>query len=214
MLNNIITTELIEKINNFFKNYNIQKDCNDINENIEIIAVNQCIHRNKDLKNKAGKYDRKTHTIVLVDVKLTQRLFLHEYIHKKSAKHRLLRQDLIGISYNWYYSLFDEAITEKITCEILDIPKKEKMLHPYSSMFIAIEELEKIISWDNIIQSYFTHNISIYKNALGSDMNRFLYDLALLKELYPLLDPQNITKKIQYRYIYLDIVNIISNHIL
>lgn len=79
-------------------------------------------------------------------VKLTQRLFLHEYIHKKSAKHRLFRQDLIGISYNKHYSLLDEAITEKIICEILNIDKNEQFYHRYASMFIAIDELTNLIS--------------------------------------------------------------------
>ena len=213
MMDKIITSELIDKINDFFKKYNISKDCDDINDDIEIITIDQCIHKNKDLQNIPGKYDKRTRKIVIIDSKLTQRLFLHEYIHKKSVKHRLLKKDLIGVCYNECYSFFDEAITEKITCEILNIPQEEQMLHPYFSMFIAIEELEKLISWDKIIQSYFTHDISIYKNALGKDLKQFLNDVALLKELYPISDPKDITKKTQYQYIYLDIVNIISNHI-
>lgn len=93
MMDKIITSELIDKINDFFKKYNISKDCDDINDDIEIITIDQCIHKNKDLQNIPGKYDKRTQKIVIIDSKLTQRLFLHEYIHKKSAKHRLLKKD-------------------------------------------------------------------------------------------------------------------------
>lgn len=149
----IITNELIDKTNNFFKKNNISKNCDDINEGIQIITKNQCFGQNEDLQDKAGKFDIETGKIVLRDSKVTQRLFLHEYIHKKSVKHRLFREDYLGIEYNSKFRNLNEAITEKITCEILDLPKKEQALHPYSSMFIAIDELTKLIPWHKIVQS-------------------------------------------------------------
>lgn len=100
LIDSIITQDLIDKINGFFCQYNINKDCTDIADNIEIITETQCIGKYKDMVGEAGKYDTKTRKIILIDSKLTQRLFLHEYIHKKSAKHRFLRKDLLGISYN------------------------------------------------------------------------------------------------------------------
>ena len=211
-MDKIITSELIDKINDFFLKYNISKDCDDIRENIKIITEAQCVGRYKDLRDKGGKYDSKTKEIILINSKITQRLFLHEYIHKKSAKHRFLRPDLLGISYNENFKKLNEAITEKITCEILNIAKIDQMLHPYFSMFVAIEELEKLISWDKIVQSYFFNDIKIYKQALGKDLKRFLDDVVKLYENYPLLYPKGSIKKTYYQYMHDDIVYIISNH--
>lgn len=82
----IITNKLIDKTNDFFKKYDISKNCDDINEGIQIITKNQCFGQNEDLQDKAGKFDIETGKIVLRDSKVTQRLFLHEYIHKKICK--------------------------------------------------------------------------------------------------------------------------------
>lgn len=157
----IITNELIDKTNDFFKKYDISKNCDNINEGIQIITDSLCNTQYPDLQNKAGKFDIETKKIVLRDSKVTQRLFLHEYVHKKSVKHRLFREDYLGIESNSNFRNLNEAITEKITCEILDLPETEQALHPYFSMFIAIDELTKLIPWHKIVQSYFSNDIRI-----------------------------------------------------
>lgn len=210
----IITNKLIDKTNDFFKKYDISKNCDDINEGIQIITKNQCFGQNEDLQDKAGKFDIETGKIVLRDSKVTQRLFLHEYIHKKSVKHRLFRKDYLGIEYNSKFRNLNEAITEKITCEILDLSKKEQALHPYSSMFIAIDELTKLIPWHKIVQSYFSNDIKIYKKALGKDLVPFLNAIDILSDNYPLQYPDDMNKEQAYQKACKDILKIIANHTL
>ena len=111
----IITNKLIDKTNDFFKKYDISKNCDNINEGIQIITDSLCNTQYPDLQNKAGKFDIETKKIVLRDSKVTQRLFLHEYVHKKSVKHRLFREDYLGIESNSSFRNLNEAITEKIT---------------------------------------------------------------------------------------------------
>ena len=213
-MNEIITDELINKINEFFKKYNISNDCNDINKGIQIISKNQCFGPNEDLLNKAGKFDIETKKIVLRYSKVTQRLFLHEYIHKKSLKCKLFGEDYLGIYCNSKFRNLNEAITEKITCEILNLPEKEQAIHPYSSMFIAINELTKLIPWTRIIQSYFSNDIKIYKTVLGKDLFPFLNAVDTLSENYPLQHPNDANKKQAYQKACNDIRSIIANHTL
>ena len=97
-MNTIITQDLIDKVDNFFTKYKIDKNCDDIRDNIVIISETQCLGKYKDMKRMAGKYDPKTRKLVLIESKITERVFIHEYIHKKSAKRRLIRKDLLGIS--------------------------------------------------------------------------------------------------------------------
>jgi hypothetical protein len=188
-LDDIITQELIDKINAFFEKYGIDKDCSDIREKIVIITEADCVGEYADMVRYAGKYDPKTRELILVQEKIIQRVFVHEYMHKKSAKHRLLRKDLLGVKYNKHFSHLDEAITEKITCEILNIPDDEQLWHPYASVFIGIDELCNLISWENIVLSYFNNDKKIYYKALEKDTNIYL---DLLSQLY-YYNPPSIT---------------------
>lgn len=124
----------------------------------------------------------------------------------------MLRQDLIGISYNKNFSLLNEAITEKITCEILNIDKNEQFYHCYASMFIAIDELTNLISWQEIIQAYFSNNIVLFKKVLGHDLKKFLYKISILYMTNPLLPNNNSMDKITYQFTYNEIVDLINNH--
>lgn len=205
----IITNKLIDKTNDFFKKYDISKNCDNINEGIQIITDSLCNTQYPDLQNKAGKFDIETKKIVLRDSKVTQRLFLHEYVHKKSVKHRLCRKDYLGIESNSNFRNLNEAITEKITCEILDLPETEQALHPYSSMFIAIDELTKLIPWHKIVQSYFSNDIKIYKKTLGKDLIPFLNDVDTLLKNYPALYPNDKNKLQAYQKAHNDIIRII-----
>lgn len=53
----IITNKLIDKTNDFFKKYDISKNCDNINEGIQIITDSLCNTQYPDLQNKAGKFD-------------------------------------------------------------------------------------------------------------------------------------------------------------
>ncbi len=174
MLNSIIKEELITKINSFFERYDINKDCADIYDNIIIVSESKC-NQYKDLNGNSGMYDPKTRNIIIIDTKLTQRLFLHEYIHKKSAKHRLFRRDLLGIDCGKNLSVLDEAITEKITCEILSLSEKEQMQNGYASVFKAVDKLTELIPWEDIVQAYLMNNPKVFVKALGKkDLQAFL----------------------------------------
>uniref|UniRef100_UPI0031BB3BB1 hypothetical protein n=1 Tax=Blautia wexlerae TaxID=418240 RepID=UPI0031BB3BB1 len=84
----------------------------------------------------------------------------------------------------------------------------------YSSMFIAIDELTKLIPWHKIVQSYFSNDIKIYKKTLGKDLIPFLNDVDTLLKNYPALYPNNKNKLQTYQKARNDIIKIISNHTL
>lgn len=125
-----------------------------------------------------------------------------------------MTEDYLGIESNSSFRNLNEAITEKITCEILDLPETEQALHPYSSMFIAIDELTKLIPWHKIVQSYFSNDIKIYKKALGKDLVPFLNAIDILSDNYPLQYPDDMNKEQAYQKACKDILKIIANHTL
>lgn len=139
---------------------------------------------------------------------------MHEYIHKKSAKHRLFRRDLLGIDCGKNLSVLDEAITEKITCEILSLSEEEQMQNGYASVFKAVDKLTELIPWEDIVKAYFTNNPKVFIKALGKkDLQVFLLCLLNMYEHRP--SDESLTKLEQRRYInsYSFIVQIIDYHI-
>ncbi|MBQ9232493.1 MAG: hypothetical protein IJ167_00465 [Lachnospiraceae bacterium] len=212
MLESIITEELISNINGFFNKYHINKSCDDIWNDIIVISKSQ-LKQYDFLEGMSGKYDIQAKKIILIDTKLTQRLFLHEYIHKKSVKRRLFRKDLLGICYNKHLCFFNEAITEKITCEILSIPYEEQILHPYSSMFIAIDKLMELIEWNTIVNAYFTNDITIFKNVFSKrDFRSYLMNISVMYEVYRSLLQGDSKAALAYNTAYNIIVKIIDGY--
>lgn len=81
-------------------------------------------------------------------------------------------------------------------------------------MFIAIDELTKLIPWHKIVQSYFSNDIKIYKKTLGKDLIPFLNDVDTLLKNYPALYPNDKNKLQAYQKAHNDIIRIISDHTL
>lgn len=199
-LSNVITKDVIDKIDCFFIKYGIKKDCCDINENIQVISEEDCVGKYSDMANYAGKYDRLSGNIILVGSKIETRLFIHEYMHKKSAKKRFLRPSLLGVDYNKHMHYLNEAITEKITCEILAIPEDEEYRNRYSCMFIGLKELCTVIEWKTIVQAYFNNDYGIFRAIFGHDLKTLGMGFNVLYCTCPIYCDSNEDGPNEYNY--------------
>lgn len=207
ILKDIITPELIHKISDFADKYEITINCSDIGDDVVIIKKATPFSRYRDLVGKSGKHEVKSNKIILVEPHITQRLFLHEYVHKKS-----LNENNYGIIKTNEYWALNEVITEKITCEILCIPPREQINHPYFSAFPAIEMLKKAIPWKIIVQSYFHNKTIIYEDFFKEDITPFLDTTADLLMCNICTNIENEKIKLYYDLSKSKLQDIINKH--
>jgi hypothetical protein len=163
------------------------------------------------MKGKNGKYSASTRFITIKESKLTPRLFVHEYMHKKSAKHRFLRSDLLGIRVNHFFVQLDEAITEKITCEVLGITDaKTQSTSLYYPLFKGLDELFKLIPWEKIVFAYFNNDPTIFQETFQDDLGNLLCNLTYM---HISVSPIQCSKHAAYDDAYEEVCKIIESHL-